>query len=133
MKSENRAAAGVRFEQIGETRFDARALVAKGERAARRRNVIGETLAVFIGLDFDGSKRDSGFFGFDYANRRAIDVEQVIGEAVTLLEGVFADGNTLGGAKVHLVAGLNRPAGGSQQPIDFGAGFLFRGHQYVGK
>ena len=44
-----------------------------------------------------------------------------------------AEGYTLGDTELHLIAGLNRPSSGNQQPIDFGAGFLFRGHQYVGK
>jgi hypothetical protein len=94
MKCEDGSAAGFGFQQIREARLEAGALVAEGERTARGRNVIRQAFAVLGGLDLDGGERDSGFLGFDDSDGGAIYVEQVVCEAVALLEGILADGNT---------------------------------------
>src|SRR5712692_6179143 len=65
MEGENRAAAGVWFDEVGEAGFDAGALVAEGERLARGLELGREADAVFFGLDFVAGEGGAFFFGFD--------------------------------------------------------------------
>ena len=53
---------------------------------------------------------------------------EIVGKTVAFFEGVFADGDATGGGEVDFVTGLDGPAGGGEELVDFGAGLLFRRH-----
>lgn len=56
----------------------------------------------------------------------SVDVEEVIGKAVSGGQGKFADGDSAGGFDVDADAILDQPAGGGQEAVDVGAGTVFR-------
>ena len=128
VEGEDGAAAGVGFEEVGEAGFDAGGFVAEGEGSAWGGKVVGQADAVSGGLGFDADEGGAGAFGFDDADGGTIDVEEVVGETVTLFEGEFADGDALGGGEIDLVAGLEGPVSGGEEAVDFYAGLLLRGH-----
>jgi hypothetical protein len=64
--------------------------------------------------------------GFDYAGGFAVDVEQIVGEAKTLIEHKLADRHATRGVDVGLLEILNGPARCGEQGVDGLAGLFFR-------
>ena len=122
VKGEDGAAAGVGFEEVGEARLDSGGLVTEGERAARGGEVVRESLAVFAGLDFDFDEGNSLLLGLDYSGGTTVNIEEVIGEAMSGGQGEFADGDAAAGFDVDAVAILDQPAGGGEQAVDVSTG-----------
>ena len=86
VKREHRSRSRLRIETIGETRFGAGRLYQEGQRTRPRRQAIGQAPRVLGGLHLDASERDARLLGLDDAGSLAVDVEQVVGEAVARLE-----------------------------------------------
>jgi len=120
-----KAAAGVGFEQVGEARLDSSGLVAERERAARRWEIVRQSLAIFAGLDFDFDKGHARLLGLDDSGRVAVDIEEVVGETVSAGQLEFADGDSASGLDVDTVAILDQPTGGGQEAVDVSAGAVF--------
>jgi hypothetical protein len=122
VEGEDGAAAGVGFEEVGEARLDSGGLVAEREPATRRGEVPRESLTVFAGLDLDFDEGNPFLFCLDYSGCVAVDVEEVVGKAVSGGQREFADGNAATGFDVDAVAILDQPAGGGEQAVDVSAG-----------
>jgi hypothetical protein len=122
VEGEDGAAASVGFEEVGEARLDSGGLVAEWERAARRGEVPRESLAVSAGLDFDFDEGNALLLCLDYSGCVAVNVEEVVGKAVSGGKWEFADGNAAAGFDVDAVAILDEPAGGGEQAVDISAG-----------
>jgi hypothetical protein len=122
--------ARVGLHEIGETSFDAGALVAEGQGLAVRLQLIGKANAVFFGLDFVAGESFAFFFGFDDASGDGIDIEKIVRLAVTGFHGEFADGDAAAGGDVGFVARLHDPAGFGEEAVDIfpSAGFGGVGH-----
>jgi len=65
MKAEDLVAVGIRLEEIRESGFDARGLVAKRKGATRRRNTVRFAFTVFLRLDLDADQGGALFLGLD--------------------------------------------------------------------
>ena len=122
VEGEDGAAAGVGFEEVGEARLDSGGLVAEGERATRSGEIVRESLAVFGGLNFDCDEGNALLLGLDYSGGVAVDVEEVVGKAVSGGEWEFADSDAAAGFDVDVVAILDEPTGGGEQAVDVSAG-----------
>jgi len=85
----------------------------------------GKPFAVLLGLGLNASQRCSFSFGLDYANRLLIDVEQIVGKAVSRLEGEFTDCDATASVKVGSCNVLHTPARLLKHFIDGLARFLF--------
>jgi hypothetical protein len=75
MKREDRPAAGLGREEIGEASFDAGAFVAEWQRAAIGGQIGRQAFAIFRGLDFYANEWQAAFLTFDYSGRGAVDIE----------------------------------------------------------
>ena len=76
------------------------------------RNVIRQPFAVLRSLEFNRSQRITRLLCFDHANRRAVNVKEVVGETVAFLERVSADRDALGGSEIRFLARLDRRSSG---------------------
>lgn len=61
VEGEDGAPAGLGLEQVGEAGFDAGGFVAERQRAARGREGVGQSDAVFAGLWFDAGQGRTSF------------------------------------------------------------------------
>ncbi len=130
MKGKDGAAASVGLHQVGETGFDAGALVAEGEGLAVRFQLIGKADAVFFGLNFVAGESFAFFFGFDDASGDGIDIEKIVRLAVAGFHGEFTNRDAAAGGNVGFVSGLHNPASIGEEPVDIlpCAGFGGVGH-----
>ena len=79
---------------------------------------------VFRGLDLDALQGMANFLGFDYPDGLSMQIQQIVGVTVTLLEGKLPDSTRLGDVLGTEVADM--PSRRYQQLVDFLAGFCFR-------
>ena len=89
-----------------------------------RRQVIREPGRILGGLRFDASER-SVTLGLDGAERFAIQIKEVVGEAESRFHLEFADGDAASRGQVDFVAILDKPAGCRQIEIDLAPCLLF--------
>ena len=125
VEREHAAGAWLRIEAVGESRFRASGLIRERQRVAPARQAGGQPLGVFLSLVFHAAQRDALLLGLDDAGRLAIDIQQVIREAVAG-QRELADRHAARGVDAGLVRVLNVPAREAEQPIDLFAGALFR-------
>jgi hypothetical protein len=133
MKAENRAAAGVGIQKIGETGFDSRGLLAERRRPTWGREVRRKAVAISIGLEFNLGQWNTGFFPFDDAYRVTIHVEKIIGKTITRSEQEFANCYAAPGFDINPITILDNPSGICQKAVDIGTGAVlwtagWRGH-----
>jgi len=118
MKGKDGAAASVGLHQVGETGFDAGALVAEGEGLAVRFQLIGKADAVFFGLNFVAGESFAFFFGFDDASGDGIDIEKIVRFTVAGFHGEFANGDAAARGDVGFFARLHDPASIGEETVD---------------
>ena len=121
------ATAGVRVQQAGESGFDAGALIQERQWTTRDGNVVWNALAVLLRLNLDAGERLAFSLGLDHAGGCAVHEEKVVGLAVPLLHGKFADSNTPASRDVGGVAVLDYPSGGVQKLVNVLAGPILGG------
>jgi hypothetical protein len=126
MKAEDRAAAGIGFEEIGEAGLDAGGLIAERQRSARGGEVRRKPLAISIGLDLDLGQRDTGFLRFYYAGCVAINVKEIVGKAVTRSEKEFTNVYRSARPKINAISILDDPSGIREQAVDIARGAILR-------
>ena len=93
VEGEDAPAARQRVEQIGEVGFDGGAFVQEGEGQTPGRKVVGQALGVLGRLRLDAGEGGSFGLRFDGADGFAVDVEEVVSEAVAGLALELADGD----------------------------------------
>jgi hypothetical protein len=112
MKREDRPAAGLGLEEIGEASFDAGAFVAEWQRAAIGGQIGRQAFAIFRGLDFYANERQAGFLSLDYSACSAVDIEEIIRETMAGFQGKFPDGDAPARSDDGFFAVLDEPASG---------------------
>jgi len=127
VEGEDVAGAWLGVEAVAEVRFGAGRFVDEGQRPAPRRQAARQAQRVTRRLDLDPGERRALLLGFDNTGGLAVDVEQVVGEAVPGFEREFAQRYTPGGVDVGRGDALHRPAGSGQELVDLLAGALFGG------
>jgi hypothetical protein len=110
MKGEDRAAPGIGIELVEKGGLDAGTLVEEGERIVGAGESRRQPFGVAPGLGRDAGQGGADFLGLDDAGGFAVQVEQVIGEAVALFQGELADGHALRCAEIGLAPVLDGPA-----------------------
>ncbi len=124
MESEDAPRARLGIKAVGEAGLDAGRLVGERKRIMPARQAVGKPLGVLVGLDLDAGEGGAGLLGLDHPGSLAVNVEEVVGEAVTgerkLADRHPARRMDVGGADV-----LHGPAGRLQQAVDLLAGFSF--------
>ena len=122
----NPTAAWFGIQPTGEAGFYSCTLITEWERPHWRGKRCGEPFAVLPGLGLNAGQRRSFSFGFDYADRLLIDVEQIVGKAVSRLEGEFADCDATASVKVGSGDFLDEPTRLLKHLIDGCARLPFR-------
>ncbi len=122
----NPTAAWFGIQPTSESGFYSCALVTEWERPYRRGKMCRKPFAVLPGLGLNASQRRSFPFGFDYANRLLIDVEQIVRKAVSRLEGEFAERDATASVEVGSGDVLDKPARLLKHLIDGCARLPFR-------
>jgi hypothetical protein len=97
VESEGAPTAGVGVQAVGKPGLDARAFVQKRQRPVPGREVFRQARAVFSGLDFNTDESRLFGFGFHHTCCFAMDVQQVIGLAMSGLEPELSNCNTPAG------------------------------------
>ena len=92
------------------------------------RKIVGQARAVLLGLDFHARKRGAFRFGLDDSRRLLVHIEQVVGSAVTGLQGELAYRYPDAGVQVDGVGVLHGPPCLLKQPVDVYAGLFFGCH-----
>jgi hypothetical protein len=95
-------------------------LIAEGKRASRSRKSGGKAVAIAVRLVLDLCQCDTLFLCLDNASGIAIDVQQVIGEAIAGRKQELPDGDAASGIDVEVVAILELPTGVAEQSADIG-------------
>ena len=88
-----------------------------------RGHLCGESDAVLAGLRLDAAEGRALRLGLDGADGLAMDEQQVVGLAGG--QGKLAHRDPDGRAQVSPTSVLHFPAGGSQKPVNIGAGSFF--------
>jgi len=87
----------------------------------------GQALGVHGALPLHAGQRGALRLGLDDADRLLVDVDQVVGAAVSLRHRGLADGDTLRGKEVAVLAVLHDPACRGELTVDEDAGALLGG------
>jgi len=111
-------AARIRLQQVGGACLNTRALVQERQRTSRYRDTIGNAFAVFGGLNLDTGESFAFLLGLNYASCCAIYEEEVVGLAVPLPHGKFANSDLSASRDVGGIAVLDYPTSGCQKLID---------------
>ena len=128
MEAKDRAASWLRIEVIREPCLDAGALVEHRQWQRPVRNVVGQSLGVDAGLEFDAGQRGSTRFGFDDPDRLLAGDQQVVGFPGSWVTR-FAQGDSGPGKEIERLAVLHNPTGQRQLAVDVFACKRFRvGH-----
>src|ERR1035441_2204906 len=90
--------------------------------------MVRHALAVLLRLDLHAGERLAFSLGFDHAAGCPVHKEKVVGLAVSLLHGKFADGNSSAGRDVGGVAVLDYPSSAAQKLVDVLAGPVLGGN-----
>ena len=123
---EDAAAARLGVEPVGEAGLHAGALVQERQRAAVGREGVREARRCTWRPAISTPVRVvPAFFASIDPGGLAVDVEQVVGEAVARLEGELADRDPTGRVQVRLVSVLDGPAGLLKGGVDRLAGGVF--------
>ncbi len=115
---EDRPAAGLGIEAVGEAGLDARALIEEGKRVPGAGEMVGHALRVLPRLDLDPRQGGAHLLGLDDARRLAVDVEEVVGEAMSWLQRELADRDTAPSVDIGPGDVLDVPSGRDESGID---------------
>ena len=102
MEGKHGAGARLRVQPLGDVGFNAGGFVAEGQGSAPGGQRGGQALGVAGGLHFHAGERSALFLGLDHASGFAVDIQQVVGKAVTGVEGEFTQRHATGGVDVGL-------------------------------
>jgi len=120
------AAPGPWIKMVAELRHRPGAQVAEGQRAVRNVELVGKALRVLLGLDLHAGEREALLLGFQDADGLAVDEEEVVDLAVSLLELHLAGRHARSRKDVHLGRVLDDPAGLFELAVDLDPGVLLR-------
>jgi hypothetical protein len=109
---------------VGEGSFDAGGLVGEGPRLAPS----WQPLSVASGLHFNAGERRALLLRFDHAAGLAVEIEQVIGEAMAIVQRELADRHAGSGPEIDIGHALHDPPGGGEQAVDLFSGALLWVH-----
>ena len=126
MKAEDRPAAGVGLQGIGEPGHLAGGLVGEGEGQAMTGKGPGQAIEVLARLGFDAREGMPARLRLDNADGLGIGVEQIVGLAGG--ERKLTHGDPAPRRNIQLAKVLHDPARLLELAIDLLAGFLFGGH-----
>jgi len=126
MKGKGPAASGIRVKAVGETRFNAGALIEKRKRSEIRGQHPGQSLTILRGLYFNACECDAFFLGLHHPGRFAINVEKIICKAMAVRERKVSEGDSPTCLQICTFVVLNVPPGYFQGLVDLLAGFVFR-------
>ena len=93
--------------------------------------IVRQSSAVLLRLDFHAGKRRPLRLRFYHASRLLVDVQQIVGLAVTLLQGELSHRNPAASVQVYRVGVLDYPARLLEEPVYVCAGLFFWVHIIV--
>ena len=92
------------------------------------REAIRQTKRVFVRLDLNAAEGTALFFRFDDASSLAVEIQQIVGEAMTGFQGELPDGHPAGRVDVGICCISDPPASLFEECVDFDPSFLFGSH-----
>jgi hypothetical protein len=100
------------------------ALVVERQGPVVGRQGVGQAGAGLGRLRLDAGERLAGLLGLDDAGGLAVDVEQVVGDAVPPLQRALAPGDPAAGVEARRVGVLDDPAGAAEVVVELASGLV---------
>jgi hypothetical protein len=86
MKGKGPTASGIRVKAVGETRFNAGALIEERKRPKMRWQSLRKPITILRGLYFNACECDAFFLGLNHPGRLAVNIEKIICKAMAARE-----------------------------------------------